>query len=555
MANYNKSFNFRNGVQVDNDNFIVNANGLVGIGTTVPKDYLLNVYGDVRVTGLITTNNLLSANIFSSGIATVGFLTASNINVSGAVTATTFYGSAAGLTGISAIAVDGWYISGGNISTTSNVGIGTTLPTSNLQVSDNIFIYSSGNIVSNGIITATSFSGSGSNLTALSASNISSGTLSNSRLPSNISVGVITASSINSTNLNSSGIATVGFLTASNINVSGVITATSFSGSGLNLTALSASNISSGTLSNSRLPSNISVGVITASSGFFGNLTGTASTAQSLSPNLNISVNSINSQFSTSGISTVNTLLHVIENIGVGTVNPNAQIHLRKSGISSIQLTSDNSNPSVITFGRNVNLETNNAQFRFGNTDITYTDSNEQSLDIINYDVGNLNFYLNPGGSGTGSFNWIKPSLQKIMVLSSDGNLGINSSFPTNKLSVVGDANISGVITASTLIKNGGSASEFLKADGSVDSSTYLTTTGDGSTLSGVITSITSSGPIEVNTNSGNVTIGQLSVGVMTATGGFTSGAGTTTPVQITVSGSILTFTVVGVGSTSLTLY
>ena len=25
MASYNKSFNFRNGVQVDNDNFIVNA--------------------------------------------------------------------------------------------------------------------------------------------------------------------------------------------------------------------------------------------------------------------------------------------------------------------------------------------------------------------------------------------------------------------------------------------------------------------------------------------------------------------------------------------------
>ena len=31
MANYNKSFNFRNGVQVDDDNFIVNANGLVGL--------------------------------------------------------------------------------------------------------------------------------------------------------------------------------------------------------------------------------------------------------------------------------------------------------------------------------------------------------------------------------------------------------------------------------------------------------------------------------------------------------------------------------------------
>ena len=33
MANYNKQFNFRNGVQVDNDNLVVSPTGLVGIGT------------------------------------------------------------------------------------------------------------------------------------------------------------------------------------------------------------------------------------------------------------------------------------------------------------------------------------------------------------------------------------------------------------------------------------------------------------------------------------------------------------------------------------------
>ena len=58
MANIRKSFNFRNGVQVDNDNFVVNANGLVGIGTSVPSVYKLNVYGDTRTTGLTTTRDL-----------------------------------------------------------------------------------------------------------------------------------------------------------------------------------------------------------------------------------------------------------------------------------------------------------------------------------------------------------------------------------------------------------------------------------------------------------------------------------------------------------------
>jgi len=43
--------------------------------------------------------------------------------------------------------------------------------------------------------------------------------------------------------------------------------------------------------------------------------------------------------------------------------------------------------------------------------------------------------------------------------------------------------------------------------------------------------------------------------GVATASNGFTSGIGVTNPVKITVSGNILTFSVVGVGSTSLTLF
>ena len=40
MANIKKTFNFRNGVQVDDDNLIVNQNGLVGVGTTVPTEAL-----------------------------------------------------------------------------------------------------------------------------------------------------------------------------------------------------------------------------------------------------------------------------------------------------------------------------------------------------------------------------------------------------------------------------------------------------------------------------------------------------------------------------------
>ena len=50
------------------------------------------------------------------------------------------------------------------------------------------------------------------------------------------------------------------------------------------------------------------------------------------------------------------------------------------------------------------------------------------------------------------------------------------------------------------------------------------------------------------------ITVGasDFSTVIVTATNGFTSGTGT--PVQISVVGSTLTFTVAGIGSTSLTL-
>ena len=48
MANIKKNFNFRNGVQVDDDNLLVTSTGLVGIGTTIPTE-ALDVRGNVNI--------------------------------------------------------------------------------------------------------------------------------------------------------------------------------------------------------------------------------------------------------------------------------------------------------------------------------------------------------------------------------------------------------------------------------------------------------------------------------------------------------------------------
>jgi hypothetical protein len=628
MANYNKSFNFRNGVQVDNDNFIVNANGLVGIGTTIPKDYLLNVYGDARITGLVTASSINVTNLniesatgttLNAGITSItsGIITAS----SGIVT---YYGDGSKLLNLpSSQWIDvnpGAGVS--SIYAAGNVGIATTIPEFTLQVGNNplvvstgIGINSTGDVYTAGIITAVSFSGDGSNLSTLNASNITSGTLSTSFFPSSIEL-------------------------------SGIITASSFVGSGADLTAINADNITSGTLSTSRLPADIIVSGIVTATTFVGDLTGTATTALTVAPSGTVSVTSVNSGFTSTGIATVTEALYVVgfpAKIGVGTVTePEADIEVNKSGISSIRVISTD-DIATIGIGRS-------AEVRTGNTNTFYLYSTPSSLDIINSTAGNLNYYLNYGTPGieTGAFHWIygqNPS-NPLMSLTYDGNLGLGITNPPSKLYVVGSSYITGITTvdsnlnvsSNAIVSNnltvggdisfsgsitgnlgistlsrlgistdsiiGNSYELFVGGDPVIGPGVAITASGvrasgiiqasnltaadaniDNINSSGIITAVTFSGTLSgsastaFNVTGGNANVidvyasnsvgigttlassaldvyGDASVtGVTTSVGGFTSGIGVTDPVQITVSGNVLTFTVVGVGSTSLTLF
>lgn len=470
MANIRKSFNFRTGLQVDNDNFVVNANGLVGIGTSIPQNYLLNVHGDSRVTGLTTTNTLYA------GIGTVGVLSATSGDVSGTLTVGSIkIGGSAAVSNLIGYGFTAWVTDNGGtgLHTTSKIGINTTTSPGG---GDNEFkVHGDADVT--GTLTAATFSGSGASLT---------------NIPNSAT-------------------------TATNTNT--VSTIVSRDGSG-----------------------NFSAGTITA------NLTGTASLASSITSSANLSINSLSA-----GIVTASTRGYA-ETFGVGTNSPNAQLHVRKTGISSLQVTSDGSNEAIITLGRSTTPSTDNGQIRFGHGNAlgSYPYSTDESLDIINYDTGNLNFYLNPSGLGT-AFNWLTTASNRAMVLTQSGNLGINSTSPTQKLDVVGNVVASGSITGNSFVKSGGTSSQFLKADGSADSSTYLTSTSNGSGLSGIVTSITGGNNITASTSTGNVTISstQNFIGIVTASSGFTSGVGTA--VQISVNGNTLTFTVGGL-STSLTL-
>ncbi len=122
MANFSKSFNFRNGVQVDDDKFIVKPiTGLVGISNTLPTE-TLDVIGNVKATGISS-----AGNIFAGAGVTVG-TGVSQISIDGGtgiITAVSFRGDGSLLTNIVAIATAGFVERAGTLSTTTSVGIGS----------------------------------------------------------------------------------------------------------------------------------------------------------------------------------------------------------------------------------------------------------------------------------------------------------------------------------------------------------------------------------------------------------------------------------------------
>jgi len=190
MANIKKNFNFRNGVQVDDDNLLVTSTGLVGIGTTIPIE-ALDVRGNVIITGFtsatsqnvgfLTVATLEPTKIIGAGLSVVsGIVTAQGTGI------ITFFGDASNLLGMPTsqwadvdvgLGFTSIYNTGGN------VGITTLDPRTTLQVGGNvdagekgIGISSVGNINAAGIVTATTFVG---NLTGDVSGRISGDTVGN----------------------------------------------------------------------------------------------------------------------------------------------------------------------------------------------------------------------------------------------------------------------------------------------------------------------------------------------------------------------------------------
>lgn len=409
MSNIRKTFNFRDGVQVDDDDLVVRG-GRVGIGSTVPT-LKLDVNGDIRSVGVVT-----STDLFVTGVSTTTELrVGSNISASassGVITATAFYGNGATL---SNLPTSQWVDIDVGLGFTSiyaagNVGVGTTDPRNTFQIGANpnasgrgVGFNSTGDIRASGVVTAYAFAGFGTDITNLNADNITNGTILNTFLP---------------------------------------------------------------TISNAKLPSNISVsGVVTATSGFVGNLTGNvtgnltgiAQSASSLTgtPNINVGVitatkiitDTIEVIQSPVGVTTIANTLNVgtggtgftatgAGKIGVGTANPSSDVQVRKNGTTTVEVLS-NTGEARISIGQSVGIGNSSVVLRFGNSQSTF--------DILNRSTGSFNQYIHAGSSGvgTGNFNWLYGQTNaELMTLTYDGKLGLGITNPTETFEVVGTSTV-----------------------------------------------------------------------------------------------------------------
>ena len=488
MANYIKSFNFRNGVQVDNDNFIVNAVGRVGIGTTVPEK-LLDVRGNAKVVGHITATD---ASV--SGIVTVGSIT---INGStGTISATTFSGSAGnfGDQAVVAISTDGFIAGATGLTTTSNLGIGTNSTAFELQVGSNPetstgFGVTSGNVTASGNLKISGISTLGvttvTNLTGqqLNVSGVS--TITTLKVGTGITAeaGIITATTFDGNltgdvtgnvtgNLNSSGVSTITTLkVGTGITAeAGIITATTFDG---NLSGDVTGNVS-GNLNSTGVSTitTLKVGTgITAEAGVITATTfdGNAGTATSLSNSRDFSITgdleaSVISFDGTSNVSLASTLSNSFNanttgiitaativgsagsfsSIGIQTSAPSADLQIRKaSGDATLEVISDTAKASI-SIGNSVGTGNSSASINYGSTSGFGDFSTSQSLDIINRDTGYINYFLSSNASDDSSFVWHKGSTNQLMSLTKDGNLGIGITNPEHLLSVQGISTFTG---------------------------------------------------------------------------------------------------------------
>ena len=268
----------------------------------------LIVEGNARVLGVLTVGSgsvTIDTDTVHVGAGITLHRSTGNMTVSGIITAGVYHGDGSGLIGVAS---------------TDNISSGTTANLyGGLKVGSAATIATNGNATYSGIVTAANFVGGGANITALSGSNIASGTVAAARVATlnqdttgNAATATIleTTRAIGGVNFNgSAAINLPGVNESGNQNTSG--TAAGLSGS----PTITVAKVNVGTAATIHSTGGITAGIVTATS-FVGPLTG------------NVTGNASGSSGSCTGNAATATILAKARNIGGVSFDGSAAINL-----------------------------------------------------------------------------------------------------------------------------------------------------------------------------------------------------------------------------------